>query len=77
MNATKATVREYMIKHMGIKEEYAEQLCNKYSSLIEKGERLLSGAYYVAGEILEEENPPEIGWYGWNPDWEEPEEEKK
>ena len=71
----------YLIRDCGILEPHAEKLCTTYRHHIDTGGRLGSFAYYVAAQILKEfaetfdshEIPED--WEGYDPDWEEPEEE--
>jgi hypothetical protein len=52
--AQKANVRAYLLMYRGVKPDRVEALLEKGADLITKGQRLMSGAYYVANQICNE-----------------------
>lgn len=52
--ATKQSVKAYLIEEYGFSPLEADQLCKLGKNYIERGQRLMSYAYYVANEILDE-----------------------
>ena len=51
ITATRATVRSYLLKNYEVNEQQVDELLNKHAAIVTRGERLLSGAYYVGDEI--------------------------
>lgn len=79
--ANHENVCTYLQKECGIKQKQARELVQAYTDVIQKGARLGSFAFYVAGEVLkafgETFEGGEISdeWEGWDPDWVEPSED--